>query len=145
MFIVQPSQELFTVISGMILMVLLNNGANAIAKIFAGTKTTNLTIAHLELDTTRSASLTSSSPQQAVTPTTPNPVGSPSVSVVANVCTLTYSITPANNVGTWQQWFLHFRSDLTEGVAADFFTTPGINHDGTKTDVLEFDIATVDA
>lgn len=124
--------------------VLLNNGAAAIAKIFAGTKTTNLTIAYLEVDSTYNGGVINPSDAGATTPVATSPIGSPSASQSANICTLSWTIGPASNVGLWRRWFLHFRSDLTEGLAGGVFTNPGINHDGSGTDVLEFDIAIVE-
>jgi len=123
-------------------MVLLNNGAAAIAKIFAGTKTTNLTIVNVQLDTT--AGTINASDSGAATPTTPNPVTGGILSQATNVMTVSHTITPANNQGLWRRWWLHFRTDLTEGVAGGSFTDPGINHDGSGTDVVEFDVIIVE-
>jgi len=123
-------------------MVLLNNGAAAIAKIFAGTKTTDLTIERIELDTTGGTPLVTDA--GATTPTTPNPVTGGVKTQANNVMTVSFTVSPANNNGIWLRWWLHFKTDLTEALAADLFTSPGIDHDGTGTDVVEFDIAIVE-
>lgn len=123
-------------------MVLLNNGANAIAKIFEGTKTTDLTIERVQLDTTGGTPVATDA--GAATPTTPNPVTGGVKSSANNVMTVSFTVSPANNIGIWLRWWLHFKTDLTEGLAADLFTSPGIDHDGTGTDVVEFDIAMVE-
>lgn len=123
-------------------MVLLNNGAAALAKIFAGTKTADLDMDLVQLDTT--AGTINASDTGATTPTTPNPVTAGIKSQTANVMTVSFSVSPANNIGLWKRWWLHFKSDLTDVFAAGSFTPPGIDHDGTKTDVIEFDIAFVE-
>ncbi len=123
-------------------MVLLNNGAAAIAKIFAGTKTTDLTIERVQLDTTGGTPLAADA--GSATPTTPNPVTGGVKTQANNVMTVSFTVSPANNQGIWLRWWLHFKTDLTEGLAADLFTSPGIDHDGTGTDVVEFDIAIVE-
>ena len=118
-------------------MTLLNNGSAAIAKIFAGTKTTNLSVVNVQLDTT--GGTVNASDTGAATPTTPNPNTSGTPVQNNNVCTVTFSISPANNIGTWLRWWLHFKTDLTEGLAGGAFS-PSIAHDGSGTDVIEFDI-----
>jgi len=123
-------------------MVLLNNGAAAIAKIFAGTKTTDLTIERCQLDTTGGAPVATDA--GAATPTTPNPVTGGVKTQANNLMTVSFTISPADNQGIWLRWWLHFKADLSEGLAADLFTSPGIDHDGTGTDVVEFDIAIVE-
>lgn len=123
-------------------MVLLNNGAEAIAKILAGTKTTDLKIEKVELDTTGGTPLATDT--GATTPTTPNPVAGGAISQLNNTMTVAFTVGPTNNIGIWLRWWLHFKTDLTEGLAADLFTSPGIDHDGTGTDVVEFDIAIVE-
>lgn len=125
-------------------MVLLNIGASSLAKILAGTKTADLDIDIVQLDTTYNNGVINASDTGATTPTTPNPVTAGLKSQTANVMTVSFSISPANNIGIWRRWWLHFKADLTEVFAAGVFTNPGIDHDGTKTDVVEFDIAFID-
>lgn len=123
-------------------MTLLNTGANLLAKILEGTKTADLDMDIVQLDTT--AGVINPSDTAAATPTTPNPVTGGTKSSSANTMTVSFSVSPANNLGIWRRWWLHFKSDLTEGFAAGSFTSPGIDHDGTKTDVVEFDISFVE-
>lgn len=122
-------------------MTLLNNGAAAIAKIFTGTKSTNLTVVNVQLDTT--GGTVNASDTGAATPTTPNPNTSGVTVQTTNTCTVSFAITPANNIGTWLRWWLHFKTDLTEGLAGGLFSA-SINHDGSGTDVVEFDIIIVE-
>jgi len=123
-------------------LTLLDNGAAALAGILGGTKTADLEIDLVQLDTTGGA--ISPSDSGAATPTTPNPATGGLKTVIANTVTVTFTITPANNQGIWLRWWLHFRADLSEGLAAGIFTSPGIDHDGTATDVVEFDISFVE-